>query len=66
MCKAQNKNMERKRKQGNTTPQKANNNNNRFDDKGREWIPVADLRRIMIQLFNEIGEELNENMQKTI
>jgi hypothetical protein len=26
MCKAQNKNMERKRKQGNTTPQKANNN----------------------------------------
>jgi hypothetical protein len=57
--------MGRKRRQGNTTPQKANNNmiEDWMESKGDE-SPIADLKTVMIRKFQELGEELKGNMQK--
>jgi hypothetical protein len=57
---AQNANIEKK-KAGNTTPQKANNNviEDLMESDGNE-SPVADLRTMMVRIF----EELEKNMQK--
>jgi hypothetical protein len=66
MSKAQNRNMERKRKQRNVTLQKTNNNiiEDLMESYGDE-SPVADLKRMMIRMFKELKEELKEIMKKT-
>jgi hypothetical protein len=55
--------MGRKRRQGNVTPQKSNNNiiEDLMERKGDESL-VADLKR-MIRKFKELEGELKENMQ---
>jgi hypothetical protein len=53
-----------KRKQGNMTPQKTDNNI--IEDlvkSERDESPVTYFRRTMIRMFNELKEELKENMQ---
>jgi hypothetical protein len=64
MSKAQNRNMGRKRRQGNMTPQKTSNNiiEDLVESEGDE-TPVADLRRIMINMFNELKEEHAKTIQ---
>jgi hypothetical protein len=54
-------NIGRKRRQGNMTPQKTNNNiiEDTVESEGHEF-PVTDLRG----MFNEFKEEFEENMQK--
>jgi hypothetical protein len=56
--------MGRKRRQGNMTPQKANNNiiEDLMESKVDE-SPVADLKRMKIRKFNKLEEELKENMK---
>jgi hypothetical protein len=57
--------MGKKRKQGNMSPQKAHNL--RIEDlvnsEGDEF-PVAEVRRMMIKMFNEFNEEFKEDIQK--
>jgi molybdenum-dependent DNA-binding transcriptional regulator ModE len=66
MSKTQNRNMGTRRRQGNVTPQKANNNiieDLMGSEEGESQ--VADLKRMMIRKFNELEEELKKkNMQK--
>jgi hypothetical protein len=65
MSKVQNRNMGRKRRQRNKTPQKANNNiiEDLVESKGDKF-PVADLKLMMRRKSNELEEELKENIQK--
>jgi hypothetical protein len=61
MSKAQNRNMGKKRRQGNMTPQKAHNNaTDDLMDSERDESPVPGVIRMMIRMFNE----LNEGIQK--
>jgi hypothetical protein len=57
MSKAQNRNMERKRREGNMIPQKTNN---MIIEDLVESDPVSGIRGMMIRMFNE----LKENIQK--
>jgi hypothetical protein len=61
----QNRNMGRKRKQGNITPQKMNNKviEDLVENEGDEF-PVAVLRRMMVRIFNELRKDLKKNMKK--
>jgi hypothetical protein len=63
MSKAQNRRIGRKRRQENTTPQKSNNNiiEDLIKSEGDE-SPVADVRRMIIRMFNELKEELKAEM----
>jgi hypothetical protein len=55
--------MGRKRRQGNMTPQKANNNIiEDLMERERDESLVDDLRRTMIRMFNELEEELKKSM----
>jgi hypothetical protein len=57
--------MGRKRRQGNTTPQKANNDiiEDLMENEGDE-SPVADLKKMKTRKFNKSEEDLKENIQK--
>jgi hypothetical protein len=57
--------MGRKRRQGNMTPQKTNKDmiENVMDGRGDE-LPVANIRRMLIKMVNELKEELKEEIQK--
>jgi hypothetical protein len=55
MIRAQNKNMRRKRRQGNTTPQKTDNSIINLVESEGDESPLADFRRMMI-MFNELKE----------
>jgi hypothetical protein len=63
MTKAQHRNMGRKRRQGNTTHQKTNNSiiEDLVESRGDE-SPIADIRRMVIRMFNKLKEELKENI----
>jgi hypothetical protein len=66
MNKAQNRNIGRKRRQGNMMPQKTNNNKRIWwKVKGRN-PPVADIRRLIIRMFNELKKDLKEIIQKQL
>jgi hypothetical protein len=57
MSKAQNRNMGRKRSQGTTTPQKANNSIMEILVKSEGNIsPVADLRRNLVRNFQKLKQ----------
>jgi hypothetical protein len=66
MSKAQNRNMGRERRQGNTTLQKTSSNiiEDLMKSEGDEFS-VAELRWIMIRMFNELKVELKENIQSS-
>jgi molybdenum-dependent DNA-binding transcriptional regulator ModE len=53
--------MGRKRRQGNMTPQKTNNNiiEDLVESKGDE-SPVTDIRRMIIRMFNELKEGIQK------
>jgi hypothetical protein len=55
--------MGRKRRQGNMIPQKSNKNiiEDLVGNKGDE-SPVADVRRMMIQMFNELKEDKQKQL----
>jgi hypothetical protein len=59
MSKTQNRNMERKRRQGSTTPQKINNDiiEDLVESEGDEY-PLTDIRKRMIRIFNELKSSL--------
>jgi tRNA uridine 5-carbamoylmethylation protein Kti12 len=59
--------MQRKRRQGNTTPQKSQNNRigDLVENEGDEVL-VVDLRRLMIRMFNKLKEEFIHDMQKQL
>jgi tRNA uridine 5-carbamoylmethylation protein Kti12 len=59
--------MQRKRRQGNTTPQKSQNNRigDLVESEGDEVL-VVDLRRLMIRMFNKLKEEFIHDMQKQL
>jgi hypothetical protein len=65
MSKSQNKNMRHKRMQGNMTPQNVANHTieDLMDSEGDE-SPL--VRRMMIRMFNELTEELKEDIQKQL
>jgi hypothetical protein len=65
MSKSQNKNMRHKRMQGNMTPQNVTNHTieDLMDSEGDE-SPL--VRRMMIRMFNELTEELKEDIQKQL
>jgi hypothetical protein len=59
--------MGRRRRQGNTASQKANINITEDWMKSEEAeSTVTVLRKMMIRMFNELEEELKENMQKQL
>jgi hypothetical protein len=67
MSEAQNRNMGRKRRQGNMTPQKTENNvTEHLVEREADEFPVADLRRMMIRLFNELKEELERRCKNSM
>jgi hypothetical protein len=54
--------MERKRREGNRTPQKTNNN--KIEDlveSEEDESPVSDLRRMMIRMFNKFKKTQKNN-----
>jgi hypothetical protein len=57
--------MGRKRRQGYMTPQKTNNNviKDLMESEGDE-SPVADIRRMIIRMINELKEKCKEDIQK--
>jgi predicted Fe-Mo cluster-binding NifX family protein len=59
MSKAHNRNMERKRRRGNMTPQKANNYTieGLVESEGDESA-ISDLRRMMIRVFNRLKVDI--------
>jgi hypothetical protein len=56
--------MRNKIRQGNMTPQKVNNHTieNLVDSKG-DKSPIAEVRRMMIRIFNELKTELKKDKQ---
>jgi hypothetical protein len=63
MSKTQNRNMWRKRRQENMTPQKTNNNIiEDLVESERDKSPVAGVRRMMIRMVNELNEKLKEDI----
>jgi hypothetical protein len=56
--------MQIKRKQWNMAPQKTNNNivEDLVESEGDE-SPVADIKRMVIRMFNELREELKKDIQ---
>jgi predicted Fe-Mo cluster-binding NifX family protein len=65
MSKEQNRNMGRKRRQGNMTSQ--NTNNNIIEvliESEVDRSSVANLKRMMIRKFNALEMQLKNNMQK--
>jgi hypothetical protein len=67
MSKRQTRDIGRKRREGNTNFQRANSNiiEDLMESEGKE-SPVADLRRMMRRMFNELKEEFKENVQKKL
>jgi hypothetical protein len=63
MSKAQNRNMGRKRRQGNMNNPWKGIIENLMESEADE-SPVADFRGMMIWMFNELKEKLKGNMQK--
>jgi hypothetical protein len=59
--------MGRRRKQGNTVPQKADNNSidHLLKGEGNEF-PVADPSRMIIGMFNELKEVFKEEPKKDL
>jgi hypothetical protein len=54
--------MERKRRQGNRTPQKTNNNKIQdLVESEEDESPISDLRRMMIRMFNELKKTHKNN-----
>jgi DNA anti-recombination protein RmuC len=64
--KAQNRNMERKRRQGSKTPQNTNNNILKDLEETRDESPVFDIRRISVRMFNEPKEELKQDIKNQL
>jgi hypothetical protein len=64
MCKVQNRNMESKIRQGNMNPQKAHNltKEDLVNSEGSE-SPFAQVRRMVIRMFNCFKVELKKNVQ---
>jgi predicted ester cyclase len=67
MSNAQNRNMGKKRRKGNTTPQKPNNHTIKdlVESEG-DKSSVAAFRKMMIRMFNELKEEHKEEKQKQL
>jgi uncharacterized protein (DUF1697 family) len=67
MSKAQNRNMGRKRRQGNTIPQKANNTTiEDLMESEEDESPVANVKRMMIRMYNEHNKEHKEDTQEQL
>jgi hypothetical protein len=67
MSKAQNRNMWRKRRHGNTSPQKANNTTiEDLMESEEDESPVANVKRMMIRMYNEHNKEHKEDTQEQL
>jgi hypothetical protein len=61
MNKAQNRDMGKERRQGSKTPQKTNNNIIKdLVDSEADESPAADMRRMLIIMFNELKRSLKK------